>query len=334
MFEKNNLKSATVVVTGASSGIGRGTAIAFAKAGANLILAARNESSLKDVALECKKFGSRVLVIPTDITDYNQVRELAKKSADAFNNRIDVWVNDPGVGAVGIFENVPVESHTQVIATNLIGYMNGTHAALPYMKKQNSGVIINLNSLGSLVANPYAASYTASKFGLRGFSEAIRGELRNFPDIHMCDVFPGFVGSPGVQHGANYTGVELSPAPPYVSAQHVADEVVAIAKNPRATQMIGLPAHLANFFGPQTARIFSTIMAKIMEHNFHAGKPAKISDGNLFNPPDKNSETVEASYGAGLKILNVALTLGGVLILGSAVAKLFTTSINRPALRS
>lgn len=135
MDEKINLNNATVVVTGASSGIGRGAAVAFAKSGANLVLAARNLSTLSEVADDCKKLGAKVLVVPTDVTDSEQVAELAKKAVNAFNNRIDVWINDPGVGAVGTYEEVPAASHAQVIATNLLGYMNGTHAVLPYMKK-------------------------------------------------------------------------------------------------------------------------------------------------------------------------------------------------------
>lgn len=322
MVKRNNLLNATVVVTGASSGIGRGTAVAFAKSGANLVLAARNLSTLNEVADDCLKFGVKVLVVPTDVTDSEQVAQLAEKAVNAFNNRIDVWINDPGVGAVGTYEEVPAASHAQVIATNLLGYMNGTHAVLPYMKKQNAGIIINMNSLGAFIPSPYAASYTASKFGLRGFSEAIKAEIRNFPEIHMCDVYASFVGSPGMQHGANYTGVEMKPVPPYVSAHRVADEIVSVAQNPTSTHMVGMTATLARIFGPHASGMISSVMAKAMEKHFETGTPTIITDGNLFKPSPKKTSTIEGKYGPKVKVINAAMTVGGFLLIGAALNKI------------
>lgn len=88
---------------------------------------------MKDVAKECEKYGVQTLVVETDVTDADSVFELARKASKAFNGRIDVWVNDAGVGAIGHYEIVPIDSH--VIAVNLMGYMNGAHAVLPYFKK-------------------------------------------------------------------------------------------------------------------------------------------------------------------------------------------------------
>ncbi|MEA9357324.1 SDR family oxidoreductase [Bacteriovorax sp. PP10] len=303
------IKNSTVVIMGASSGIGHGTALAFAKEGANVVLASRNEGTLKDVAKECEKFGAKTLVVETDVTDADSVLELARKAANAFNGRIDVWVNDAGVGAIGNYEIVPMDSHAQVVAVNLMGYMHGTHAVLPYFKKQRSGTIINMNSIGAYIPSAYSASYTASKFGLRGFMDAIRAEFREWPDIHICDVFPGFVGSPGMKHGANYVGVEMKPMHPVISAHRVADEIVELAKNPKNKQLIGLTARVAKFIGNLAPESSANSLARVMEHHFKNGKRAPIDDGTLFSPTPASTSQIEGSYN---HIKRNTMIVGGV----------------------
>lgn len=304
-----SLKNSTVVIMGASSGIGHGTALAFAKEGANLVLASRNEDTLKEVARECHKLGAQTLIVETDVTDAAQVEELAEKAYNAFNRRIDVWVNDTGVGAIGNYEVVPMKSHAQVITVNLIGYMNGIHAVLPYFKKQRRGTIINMNSVGAYMATPYAASYTASKFGLRGFTEAVRAELREWTDIHICDVFPSFVNSPGMKHGANYTGVEVIPPRPMVSARKVADEIVELAKYPKSKQLVGITARFAKILGFIAPAYSANSLAKSLEYKFENGKHTSDTDGNLFVPTPSSSNDIEYSYG---HVKRNALIAGGV----------------------
>ena len=319
MEQTCRLKNSTVVITGATSGIGRGSALLFAKEGANVVLASRNEETLLDIAQECEKYGAKSLVVVTDVTDSQAVSSLAKKAVDEFGS-IDVWVNDAGVGAVGAYDEVPMDDHKQVVATNLLGYMNGTHAVLPYFKKQKYGTIINLNSLGAWIPSPYAAAYTASKFGLRGFTQAIRGELRNWSDIHVCDVFPAFVGSPGMKHGANYTGVEMKPVHPYVSAHKVASVVVELAINPKPVQMVSLTARLGKLFGSHAPAFFAGVMAALMEYHIKHGKKTPMTQGNLFVPTPKKTAHVEGSYDS-MMVTKVAIA-GGLAGLGILAWKL------------
>ncbi len=133
---------AVVVITGASSGIGRATALAFARRGATVVVAARREQALRGVATECEQLGGRALAVPTDVTDEAAVRSLARRAVESFG-RVDVWVNNAAVGLFGRFEDTPLEAYRRVIETNLFGYIYGARAALPIFREQGSGVLIN-----------------------------------------------------------------------------------------------------------------------------------------------------------------------------------------------
>ncbi len=140
-----------------------------------MVPAARNAAALQPVARHCRALGVDVLVVPTDVTDASKVAELA--SAAAAFGRIDVSVSNAGVGAVGKFQETPIEAHQQIISTNLVGQINEAHAAVPIFLKQGHRIFVNMISLGGFAAAPYASAYSASKFGLKGFSEALRAEL-------------------------------------------------------------------------------------------------------------------------------------------------------------
>ena len=274
-----------VVITGASSGIGQATAEAFAREGAKLVIAARNADALQDVANKCRGFGADVLVVPTDVTNANEVKALAE-AAERFG-AIDVWVSNVGVGAVGKFQDTPIEAHEQVIRANLIGHMHDAHAVLPIFLKQDRGIFINMISLGGFAAAPYATAYSASKYGLKGFSEALRGELADYPNIHICDIYPAFIDTPGISHGANYTGRALSAPPPVYDARKVADAVVRVARRPKATTTVGAPADLirfGHFFAPTLSARF---MNWFMTTYFKLADPTPVTDGNLYAPSSR-----------------------------------------------
>ena len=281
---KGPLRGKVVVITGASSGIGRAAAHAFACKGARLVLAARDEEALFDVLDECTDCGTDAVAITTDVSRSDQVQALAAQAAEFGHGRIDIWVNNAGVGAVGNFEDTPLEAHEQVIQTDLVGYLRGAHVALPYFKAQRSGTLINTLSLGSWVAQPYAAAYSASKFGLRGLTDALRGELTEFPDIHVCDIYPAVMDTPGFRDGGNYTGHALTPPGPIYDPELVAKAMVACAISPRAHTTVGATArlaHLASFLVPALPQISGWLT----RWGLHRSPVAGVSSGNLFEPP-------------------------------------------------
>ncbi len=273
--------SPVIVITGASSGIGRATALAFAQQRARLVLAARGAEALERVAAQCARLGAQAIAVPTDVTDAKAVRALAGAALRRFGG-IAVWINNVGVGAVGRFEATPMEAHRRVVEANLLGHMHGAHAVLPHFRAQRSGVLINMISLGGWVATPYAGAYTASKFGLRGWSASLRAELSDLPGVHVCDVCPTFVDTPGLRHGANYTGRKLSPPPP-LDPDAVANAVVRLARRPRPTLWLGagsLAGRLAQSAAPATT---GRIGKWVADRALARAERAPISQGNLFD---------------------------------------------------
>src|SRR4051812_19948760 len=133
-----NLNRSTVVVTGASSGIGRATTLAFAQAGASVVLAARREQALHQVAAACEAHGVRALAVPTDVRDAAAVERLAQRAQDEFGG-IDVWVNNAGVTLMGRFDSAPADLWREVLETNFFGTVNGARAALPRLKSRGGG---------------------------------------------------------------------------------------------------------------------------------------------------------------------------------------------------
>jgi len=262
-----------VVITGASSGIGHATALAFAQRGARVVLAARDADTLEPVAEACRAAGAAsALVVPTDVTDAEAVGTLAQ-TALTQHGHIDIWINGVGVGAVGLFDETPLAAHRRVIESNLIGHMHGAHAALRHFKKRGRGTLINMISVGGWIPAPYAAAYTASKFGLRGLSEALRAEVSDLPQVHVCDVAPTVVDSPGLLHGANYTMVD---------PRRVARAVVALSSRPRAITWVGAsagPGRLAHAIAPQWV---GAAMQRTMRWALGRAQPVARTDGNLF----------------------------------------------------
>lgn len=283
-MSESRLEGAVVVITGASSGIGRATAQAFARQRARVVLAARDDEALQETADECRALGGEALVVPTDMTVSDSVEQLANAAAEFGQGRIDVWINNAGVGAVGAFDETPLDAHEQVVQTDLIGYLRGAHVVLPYFKQQNAGILINTLSVGSWVPQPFAVAYSASKFGLRGFSHALRGELVQWPGIHVCDVYPSVVDTPGFRDGGNYAGRSLQPPPPLCDPRDVAQAMVSLALHPRHTTSVGVMAtvlRFAHFITPGFDRLSGLLTGTALRR---ADRVAP-SSGNLFHPP-------------------------------------------------
>jgi NADP-dependent 3-hydroxy acid dehydrogenase YdfG len=278
-----SLSGKTVVITGASSGVGRATAIAFAKKGANLVLAARGADALQSIADSCTALGVRAIPIQTDMTIAKEVTRLAEQALQ-LNGRIDIWVNNAGVLALGALDEMPADVIDGVIKTNLLGYLHGARAVLPVFKKQQKGTLINNISIGGWVAAPYGAAYTASKYGLRGMVEALQGEVNTFPHIHICALYPGFQDTPGVKHAANYLGVQPANPPLNFNPNRLAAAIVNVALRPTTSTYPDWSAVLARGAYALFPGLTRTIMAGLMRLAQRKGTPSNTYPGNVLHP--------------------------------------------------
>lgn len=198
MQRPTSIEGWVVVVMGASSGNGKAISLALASKGARLVLAARRVRLLEAVAREVKDRGGEALVVPCDVTVPEQVNEVAEAAAGRWG-RIDAWVNCAGVIVWSLFEDTTIEEFRRTLDVNLMGSVYGAQAALPVMRRQGSGVIVNIASLASLVAFPTQTAYAASKAGLLIFGEALRRELRG-SGVRVCQVLPTGVNTAGFLH--------------------------------------------------------------------------------------------------------------------------------------
>lgn len=272
-----------VVITGASSGIGRATAHALAERGSKLVLAARRGEVLNEVVRECAERGGEALAVPTDVTREDEVQALAAHALDRFG-RIDVWFNNAGIGVFGELEVIPSDVWRRVIETNVIGYMYGAKAALAVFRRQGHGVLINNASIVGRTAKPDSTAYATSKFAVRGFSEALRQELLDAPDIHVCTILPAVIDTPFFEHAANFSGQKVRAAPPVYAPDKVAETVVHLSRHPKpetiicgAGQVLALQKRLA-------PRFTTWLTGRVLHRGFLAEEPAASSTGIAFEP--------------------------------------------------
>ena len=232
ILEKRSLQGKTVVVTGGSSGVGRAIAEAFALEGCNIVIAARGQEALNETLSLCQDLGVRAIAVSTDVSKADDVKKLVNTAVEKFG-RIDIFINNAGVMASGKFEEIPMEVHEQVIKTNLFGYMHGAYHVLPLFNEQNEGILINNISIGGFMPAPYSAVYSSTKFGIRGMMECLQGEISDFSNIYIANVYPQIQRSTGNAHSAKFSGLEFK-IPPFASdPRDTAEKIVHLAKDPK-----------------------------------------------------------------------------------------------------
>ncbi|MCI0754587.1 SDR family oxidoreductase [Teichococcus vastitatis] len=301
-----------VVITGASSGIGRATAYAFAENGDNVVLAARRADRLEELARECELLGVQALAVPTDTTDEAQVQSLADRALQRFG-RIDVWFNNAGVGIFGRFEDLPSDAWRRVIETNLFGYVHGARAVMPVFRRQGHGVLIQNASIVGRTAKPDSTAYATSKFAVRGFSEALRQEVLDQPGIQICTILPSVIDTPFFQHAANYSHHRVRAAPPVYTPEKVAHTVLRLVDRPRAETIIGgfgQFASLVKRIAPSP--VATRLIGRVLNAGFLARESSPETSGALFAPAADEAR-VRGGWRHGLNNGGVPMAAFGVL---------------------
>src|SRR5215217_7599132 len=260
------LKDKVVLITGASSGFGAAAANRFAQEGCKVILAARRIERLEEMANELNARGGASLPIAVDVTQPAQIETLVKTAVDHYG-RIDILFNNAGFGRLDWFELLdPVKDIQAQITVDLLGVIWTARAVLPQMYKQGSGHIINMSSLAGWAAPPLYTVYSAAKFGVRGFTEALRRETIPF-GINVSVVYPGGASTEFQKHIGENKAKQRFVTPEWlrVTPDDVARGVVGLAKRPRRSlflpKIMGISvfmnAHLPSLSDSAQARTFA-----------------------------------------------------------------------------
>ena len=242
-----------VVIVGASSGIGRATALAFAAQGAEVVCAARGETALDTLVAEIRAAGGTAVAVPTDVADPAAVRALAAAAEERFG-RIDTWVNAAAVGVWGRVEDITDEEYDRVMRVNFLGHVHGAHAAVPALRRAGGGTLIGISSAEGVQAIPLQSPYVASKFALRGFYDCLRMELaQDGEPIAVSTILPASVDTPFFEQARSRLGAQPAPPPPVYAPELVAATIVRAATHPRREIPVGGAAaalYLAQRFCP------------------------------------------------------------------------------------
>lgn len=288
---ERKLNGTVIVLTGASSGFGKGAALRYARAGASLVLCARRKNLLEDLVAECNSLGGTAESLVCDVSKEDEVEKLSDLALERFG-KFDVWVNNAGAGAIGNFVDIPLYDHRQLVESDLLGTLYGSWFALKFFENQGYGTLINVGSVAGKVPIAYYASYSAAKFGVVGLTAALRQEFRDrkLNDIHICTVLPVSHDTPFFEHAANYSGREPLPIPPVDDAQKVVDALFDLVFEPKDEVPVGKMSATTVAMENFAPGVVEPGMAKNVSNTLFKKAPASpATDGNLISPGEQGS---------------------------------------------
>ena len=281
----------TVLITGASSGIGRATALELAGRGARLVLVARGEESLDDTAAEARAAGAgEVLVRAADVTDEDAIRAAVDSAVQEFG-RLDGVVHAAQVMAYGRIEELPREVFETVVETAVHGTAVIARVVLPLFREQEGGHLVVVNSLLGQVTTPLMGSYVAAKWGQLGLVRVLQQETRDVPGIKISILQPGGVDTPIYYQAASWTGSTGRPPPPVYSAARLGRRVVALLDRPRRQVQAGIFNPLITAGFRLAPAVYDLLVGPLLQRMAIADDDVPATEGNVFESRPSGNAT-------------------------------------------
>ncbi|GAA4717667.1 SDR family oxidoreductase [Pedococcus ginsenosidimutans] len=285
----------TVLVTGASSGIGRATALQLADDGADLVLLSRSATALADVQSLCEARGVRAVVTVADVSDRRAV-EAAFEEAQRQLGALDGVVHSAAALAYGRFEDVPPEVFDQAVRTTLLGTANVARCALAAFGASGGGSLVVLGSLLGKISTPYMSSYVTAKWGVHGLVRTLQIEARSTPGTHVSLIWPGGVDTPVYSQAGTYLERHGRPPPPVDPPEKVAHAVVRALWHPRREAPVGVANRVVVAGFRLLPAVFDVLVTPLMKAGGLSRDEALDSPGNVLAPTPEG-EAVHGRWG-------------------------------------
>lgn len=279
------LSEQTIVLTGASSGIGLVTARMAARRGARLVLAARSSEELDRLVEEIGAQGGNAIAVVADVSRQDEVERIAEQATQRFGG-FDTWVNNAGVTIFGRIEDVPIEDARLLFETNFWGMVYGSLTAIKHLRERG-GALINMGSVASDQALPLQGMYSATKHAVKGFTNALRLEVEeDKAPVSVTLIKPTSIATPLPRHARNYLSVEPTLPPPVYAPENVARAILHAAQHPiRDLNVGGGGGKLMTAAGRLMPRLMDMIQERTMSRQQKTNQPARSDGRGILDQP-------------------------------------------------
>ena len=285
-----------VAIIGASSGIGRETALQFARKGAKVVVSARNEFGLNSLVDEIQAAGGEAKAIKGDVADFDRVKAIADYTVEQYG-RLDTWVHCAATGVLARFEEITPEEFKRVIDVTLMGQVYGAMVALPYLKQEGRGAMIHVSSMEGRRALPLQSPYSTAKHGLEGLLESLRVELQHDKiPVSVTSIKPAVINTPFYNHVLTKLGVKPTGLPPYYSPTLVAEAILYTAEHPTRDFIVGDVGRILDISQRLSPELMDAILVAIGFKGQRTSDPKSAEDPNNFYEPMDGYTQVKGDF--------------------------------------